>query len=129
MTLLPLCALRGNRRWIIRFLPFLVLVAAQMLFGHDTERYLILAFPAFLIFALNGLERLSERFRVPAWSWTLVPLILIAFELTLREPYFLPLRYHALALALALALIGATARLLPQQPARAAVSRAREAAL
>jgi hypothetical protein len=129
MTLLPWFALRANLLWFVRFLPFLVLVTAQMLYGHDTERYLILAFPAFLIFALNGLERLSARFRVPAWSWTLVPLVLIAFELTLREPYFLPLRYHALALALALALIGAITRLVPQQPAQTALSRARGAAL
>jgi len=102
LTLLPLLAWRRNLIWFVRFLPFLLLVAAQMLFGHDIERYLILAFPAVLIMALTALSALSERFSVPEFAWTLAPALLIVFELARTEPFFLELRYHALALAIAL---------------------------
>jgi hypothetical protein len=124
MTLLPLCALRRNRRWFILFLPYLALIAAQMLFGNDTERYLILAFPAVLLMALNGLAVLSERFEVPEILWPLAPLTLIAFELALLSPYFLQLRFHALALVLSLLAIGATQRVASNQARRLRRARA-----
>jgi hypothetical protein len=50
MTLLALVGVWRNRMLALRFSPFVALVAAQMLFGHDIERYLILAFPAALVF-------------------------------------------------------------------------------
>jgi hypothetical protein len=111
LTLLPLAALRRNAVWLIRSMPFLALVASQMLFGNDTERYLILAFPIVLPMALNGLRTLSVRFEVPEILWALLPLALIAFELTLVDPFFVKLRFHLLAIALALIGIAALRRI------------------
>lgn len=105
LTLLALLALHYNRAWLLRFLPFMALVAAQMLFGHDIERYLVLAFPAVLVLALSSAAGLSARFAIPELSWALVPGILMAFELVRVWPYFLPLREHVLALLLALGAI------------------------
>jgi len=113
MTILPFFALERNRLWFGRFLPFLLLIASQMLFGHDTERYLILSFPAWLIFALNGVSKLSARFRIDEWTWTLIPITLMLFELVMRNPFILPLRYHALALAIAICLAAAASHLRP----------------
>lgn len=105
LTLLALLALHYNRAWLVRLLPFMALVAAQMLFGHDIERYLILAFPAVLVLALSSAAGLSARFGIPELAWALVPGVLVTFELVRVWPYFLPLREHLLALLLALAAI------------------------
>jgi hypothetical protein len=117
MTLLPLFAWRRNPMWLVRFSPFLVLVASQMLFGHDIERYLILAFPAALIMALNGLAALSERLRMPEISWTVIPLTLTALELVMTEEFFLPFRFQLAALAVSIVLIAALRQMLPYQHA------------
>ncbi len=104
-TLLPFFAWRSNLSWLARFVPFLLMVAAQMLFGHDIERYLILAFAAVLIMALNGLVVVSERLHIPVLCWIVVPIVLTGFELALVNEFFLPFRFQVLALVVAIVLI------------------------
>ena len=53
----------GRRAWelAVRFSPFLVLVFLQLAFALNTQRLLVLAFPAVIPLALCGLSALRER--------------------------------------------------------------------
>jgi len=52
---------KRNLRLLIRSSPFLVLVLSQELFALNTERLLVLAFPAVVLLAVGGAQRLHER--------------------------------------------------------------------
>lgn len=83
ILLLPLFALRRAGVLFLRFLPFLLLVYTQLLFAVNTERLLVLAFPAVLLMALAGIEGLLERLSIgPGWF---VPL---AFALVIINVVF-----------------------------------------
>ena len=58
---LPLLGGRCARPLAVRFAPFLVLVALQLVFAYNTQRLLVLAFPAVIPLALCGLRSLRER--------------------------------------------------------------------
>ncbi len=53
-----LLTLFAEREWWLRFAPFLALVLAQLLFAYDTERLVVLAFPAVIALELSGFKRL-----------------------------------------------------------------------
>jgi len=73
--LLALVSLRSSWRWALRFAPFVVLVYAQTLFATDTERLLVLAFPAILILAAIGLEDvLTATAATPRVAWAIAGL-------------------------------------------------------
>jgi hypothetical protein len=64
--------------------PYLVLVYSQLLFATDTQRLLVLAFPALAWLAVEGADELRERVGLaPA---VLVPLAAALFALVLRYP-------------------------------------------
>jgi hypothetical protein len=79
IVLLPLFALRRAGVLFLRFLPFLLLVYAQLLFAVNTERLLVLAFPAVILMALAGVEGLSERLSIgPGWFvWLALALVVV----------------------------------------------------
>jgi hypothetical protein len=58
---LPFLGGRRARSLALRFSPFLVLVALQLVFAFNTQRLLVLAFPAVVPLALCGLQALRER--------------------------------------------------------------------
>ena len=58
---LPLLGGGRARALAARFAPFLVLAALQLVFAHNTERLLVLAFPAVIPLALCGLQALRAR--------------------------------------------------------------------
>jgi hypothetical protein len=60
LALLPLLSLR--KETLLSWLPFVLLVYCQLLFAVDTERLLVLAFPALIVLSLNGLKRFPERY-------------------------------------------------------------------
>jgi hypothetical protein len=60
--------------------PFLVLVYSQLLFATDTQRLLVLAFPALAWLAMEGVDDLRVG---PA---ALIPLAAVLFALSLRDP-------------------------------------------
>jgi len=59
--LLALVGAIQRRSWLLRFSPFLILVAGQLLFAQNTERLLVLGFPAIIPLALAGSESLLAR--------------------------------------------------------------------
>jgi hypothetical protein len=59
--LLPFLGGRRAARLAARFSPFLVLVLVQEVFAFNTERLLVLAFPAVIPLAVCGLRTLRER--------------------------------------------------------------------
>jgi hypothetical protein len=75
LALLPLLSLR--KETLLSWLPFLLLVYCQLLFAVDTERLLVLAFPALIVLCLNGLKRFPERY-VTAFCFALAIVNLIA---------------------------------------------------
>jgi hypothetical protein len=58
---LPFLGGRRALRMVAKFTPFLVLVYAQLLFAFNTERLLVLAFPAIIPLALCGIDHLRSR--------------------------------------------------------------------
>src|SRR5829696_8644803 len=60
--LLPLLSLasKEGRTMVVRLLPFVLLVYAQLLFAYDTERLLVFAFPAVAILLALGLKVLAK---------------------------------------------------------------------
>jgi hypothetical protein len=92
LVLLPLFAVRKNLPLILRFSPFLLLVATPMLFAQDTERFLVLAFPAVILMALNGMSAAADKLRVPE-AWLLpIPIGLLGLQLTYDARFFVPTR-------------------------------------
>ncbi len=59
--ILPFLGGRRALRMAATFSPFLALVYAQLLFALNTERLLVLAFPAVIPLALCGVENLRDR--------------------------------------------------------------------
>jgi hypothetical protein len=58
---LPFVGGRRARPLALRFSPFLILVVLQLVFAYNTQRLLVLAFPAVIPLALCGLRTLRER--------------------------------------------------------------------
>ena len=68
LLLLPLFAWKRSGVLLLRFLPFLVLVYAQLLFSVNEERLLAVAFPAVILMALTGVDALAAKLSIrPAW--------------------------------------------------------------
>ncbi len=82
--LLSLLAIRRNLTLLGRLWPFVVMVYAQMIFATDTQRLIVLAFPAVLLMAGNGLDALTCRLGVTGIAW--LPLGAILFAETLWHP-------------------------------------------
>ena len=59
--ILPFLGGRHARALAIRFSPFLALVVTQLVFAFNTQRLLVLAFPAVIPLALCGLDALRDR--------------------------------------------------------------------
>lgn len=67
---------RKARQLAVRFSPFLLLVLAQLVLASNTQRLVVLAFPAVVVFALCGVERLVTL-GVPEWLLWIAPLGLV----------------------------------------------------
>jgi hypothetical protein len=109
LVLLPLLALRENLPLILRFSPFLLLVATPMLFAQDTERFLVLAFPAVILMALNGMAAAAERLQVPE-AWMLpIPIGLLGLQWSYDTRLFVPplLQFVTMLLASLLVVLSA----------------------
>lgn len=61
---LPWFALLVRPKLVLRFLPFLALVASQLLFASNRERLLVLAFPALIVFTLVVYEWVRDKWGV-----------------------------------------------------------------
>jgi hypothetical protein len=86
VLLLGLAALGAIRKPMlaVKLSPFLVLVYAQLLLATDTQRLLVLAFPALAWLAMEGVEELRTRFGVATAA--LIPLAAALSLLALRQP-------------------------------------------
>lgn len=86
LLLLGLAIVGGVRTPVLaaKLSPFLLLVYSQLLFATDTQRLLVLAFPALAWLAMEGTKELRDRIGLDARG--LVPLAAVLFALTLRDP-------------------------------------------
>jgi len=92
--------------------PFLVLVYSQLLFATDTQRLLVLAFPALALLAMPGLDAVAGWLRVQAPFFAPAAVALFALMLVAADEFGSPLLFQT-AILLA-TLVGAwLARLLP----------------
>ena len=80
-VVMPLLALRRNVRLLLRFVPFLVLVYAQLFFATDTQRLLILGFPGLLLLALNGFAHVMRAWRTSVTDVIILALIILGLSL------------------------------------------------
>lgn len=84
LIFLPFFAIRRNLSLLVRFLPFLLLAYSQTIFANNTERLIVLGFPAMIILALNGAENISRRLRFKPSDFIALPLVY--FVLILATP-------------------------------------------
>jgi len=77
---LPFFALARNASLFARFLPFLALVYAQVLFASNTERLLVAGFPAVILLSLNGLDRIASFRDVEPVALLPLPLAFVALN-------------------------------------------------
>jgi hypothetical protein len=100
---LPFFAARRNVSLFVKFLPFLILVYAQLMFATNTSRLLALGFPAVLIMALNGAEAIARWSRLGVAAFSLFFAALIALSLVRPWPFVIPPLYQLLAFLMFLA--------------------------
>lgn len=101
VMLLPLFSLRRNSIVFLRFLPFLVLGYAQLLFAVNNERLIVVCFPAMILLALNGIASVAERLSLDLSLALPLPLLFLA--LTVAGVGNLEVQFLLFALCLALA--------------------------
>jgi len=82
VELLILGVLSGREgwRWMLRVLPFLIVVYTQPLFAINVDRLLVLGFPAVIPWAMMGWKYLRKRFRLKPWmmiGYSCLPYLLL----------------------------------------------------
>ena len=97
----------------LRLAPFVVLVYSQLLFATDTQRLIVLAFPALALLAMPGLDALASWLRVRVALFLPAALALFALVLLSRTDYGSPLLLQAAVLSTWFACAWCV-RLLPQ---------------
>jgi hypothetical protein len=109
-VLLACLAPRDNAVRLVRFLPFLALVYAQILFAMNIQRLLVLAFPAVIPLALDGLRTLARHWRLPVAALLPVPLASFSATLFAMRGFSPDLGAEAVLLAIAITLVYAARR-------------------
>lgn len=78
---MALFAVGPNLRMLARLSPFVILVYGQLVFATDTQRLLVLSWPAVSLMMLNGLAALTRSWKVGA-VWLLpIPAMVILLSL------------------------------------------------
>jgi hypothetical protein len=96
-TLLGVAGVRRGSFWALRFLPFVLLAYAQLLYAPvNTERLLVVEFPAVVILALAAAEMLRQRIGISSARFVMVSIIL--FLSLLIVPTFNPRFLHQVLL-------------------------------
>jgi hypothetical protein len=101
IMLLPLFAVRRNLPLLVKFLPFLALAYAQTIFANNTERLIVLGFPAMIILALNGAENICSRLRFKPSGFIALPLLYFALNLATPDRAMAPFQAEIFILYLA----------------------------
>lgn len=83
----------------MRLAPFFVLVYSQLLFATDTQRLLVLAYPAVALLAMTGLQLVANRLRVRTVLFVPAAVALFALMLIHRGRYDSPLLLQGAVLA------------------------------
>jgi hypothetical protein len=114
VTLLVFAGGRRGLRRAGRFLPFLALCYAQLLYAPvNTERLLVVAFPALIVLALTGVDAIMDRFKASPGPFLILFSILV-MALVVVPSFAPPLRYQLLIVAvMAPFLFGLGARATP----------------
>jgi len=99
-AMLPLFAVRRNLSLFLRFLPFLVLVYAQILFATNDTRVLAFGFVPFIILSMGGAERITAALRVDARTIIVLFAALIGILLVRTWMLFVPLPFEAVLFVL-----------------------------
>jgi len=94
-ALMPLFAVKKNLRLLTRFLPYLILVYAQILFATNDTRLLAIGFPAVIIMALNGAEAIARHVHIGTMAIAGLFGVLICLLLVRTWMLFLPGIYEA----------------------------------
>jgi hypothetical protein len=92
---LPLFAIRRNLSYLLRFLPFVLLVCAQALFATNVERLIVAGFPVVIIMALTGAGAIARMLRVGDWVFVALFVALITLSLSRTWIVVIPFLYEA----------------------------------
>ncbi|MDP9341800.1 MAG: hypothetical protein M3Q23_06785 [Actinomycetota bacterium] len=87
VPILVVTGLRRYRRLALRMLPFVVLAYVQLLFALNTERLLVLAFPALIPLAVGGMRTLMDAGRVGPRRFVLLAGVFFAIQLVGRHEW------------------------------------------
>lgn len=102
-ALMPLFAIRTNLKLFARFLPFIILVYAQILFATNDTRLLAIGFPVIILMTLNGAEVIARYLQVKVMTIALLFGVLICLLLVRTWMLFLPGIYEAVIFLIFLA--------------------------
>lgn len=69
-------------KWLVKFLPYVILVYSQLLFAVNIERLVVLAFPFILISAFAGLNKCSNLIPYSSYFIIILNLIYILINIT-----------------------------------------------
>jgi uncharacterized membrane protein len=103
-ALMPLFAIKKNLRLIARFLPFIILTYAQILFATNDTRLLAIGFPVIILMALNGADVIARYLQVKVMTIALLFGVLICLLLVRSWMLFLPGIYEAIVFLIFLAI-------------------------
>ncbi len=98
-VVLPLFSLRRSLFLLVRWFPFLLLVAAQVFFATNAQRLLAIGFPVVLLASLGGADWIVSRLRVHWASFAVFCLALVGVSLLRAWIVVVPLPYQVLVLA------------------------------
>lgn len=102
--LLPLFSLKKNVRHFLRFTPFFLLIYSQLFFAVNTQRLLVIGFPAIILLSLNGLQYLQRAMNVHPNVFLPLSLLMYAVNLIYRS-FSSPFGIQAIIFVLYLALL------------------------
>jgi len=102
---LPFFSIKRNFNLFLKFMPFLLLICSQLFFATNTERLLVVGFPAVILLALNGIDAISEKLRIKPHYFLLLPLFIFGLNLLNPESFYPPLEFQAIVFILYLVLI------------------------
>jgi len=105
VTLLPFFSVKRNVPLFVRLLPFILLVYSQVLFASNTERLIVLAFPALILLALNGIDYITKKLTIKPIDFILLPILMFGLLLIRPDEYMPSLRNQAFIIILYLAFV------------------------
>src|SRR5262249_51528713 len=85
LMFLPFLDLKRNKEVLLRWLPYVGMVAASLLIALNADRRIGSCFPVLILAGIYGLEEFSKSTRIPVEWWQMAFLLQFALLLLKRD--------------------------------------------